>query len=151
MSYTIVRPGGMERPKDDYKESHNLVIKPRDSIFGGQVKQYEAITVPALCLAVGDAALDVCGILCHQPLAPAGCCCESILWSWRLCCVSTQTFYTGSQCLPMCVITLGKQTVLKLSYAACLHRVCACVQVSRLQVAELVTAVCCHRQQVIDN
>lgn len=37
MSYCIVRPGGMERPKDDYKESHNLVIKPRDSLFGGQV------------------------------------------------------------------------------------------------------------------
>lgn len=37
MSYCIVRPGGMERPKDDYKESHNLVIKPRDTIFGGQV------------------------------------------------------------------------------------------------------------------
>ncbi len=37
MSYTIVRPGGMERPKDDYKETHNLVLKPRDSIFGGQV------------------------------------------------------------------------------------------------------------------
>ena len=31
------RPGGMERPADDYKKTHNLVIKPRDSIFGGQV------------------------------------------------------------------------------------------------------------------
>lgn len=39
MSYTIVRPGGMERPKDDFKASHNLVIKPRDSIFGGQVRR----------------------------------------------------------------------------------------------------------------
>ena len=38
MSYTIVRPGGMERPKDDYKETHNLVLKPRDTIFGGQVR-----------------------------------------------------------------------------------------------------------------
>lgn len=41
MSYTIVRPGGMERPKDDYKASHNLVIKPRDSIFGGQVRRVQ--------------------------------------------------------------------------------------------------------------
>jgi hypothetical protein len=38
MSYTIVRPGGMERPTDAYKQSHNLVLKPRDSIFGGQVR-----------------------------------------------------------------------------------------------------------------
>ena len=37
MSYTIVRPGGMERPTDTYKRTHNLVLKPRDSIFGGQV------------------------------------------------------------------------------------------------------------------
>jgi hypothetical protein len=44
MSYTIVRPGGMERPKDDYKVSHNLVIKPRDSIFGGQVRNTQQRT-----------------------------------------------------------------------------------------------------------
>lgn len=49
MSYLIVRPGGMERPKDDYKESHNLVVLPRDSTFGGQV-----------CAAAGRAAGCAC-------------------------------------------------------------------------------------------
>ncbi|PNH03431.1 Pyruvate decarboxylase isozyme 2 [Tetrabaena socialis] len=29
--------GGMERPTDDYKRTHNLVLKPRDTTFGGQV------------------------------------------------------------------------------------------------------------------
>lgn len=37
MNYCIVRPGGMERPKDDYKLTHQLTVKPRDSVFGGQV------------------------------------------------------------------------------------------------------------------
>jgi hypothetical protein len=26
----------MERPTDDYKKTHNLVVKPRDTTFGGQ-------------------------------------------------------------------------------------------------------------------
>jgi hypothetical protein len=39
MSYVIMRPGGMERPKDDYKLTHALTVKPRDSTFGGQVMQ----------------------------------------------------------------------------------------------------------------
>jgi hypothetical protein len=39
MSYVIVRPGGMERPTDDYKKTHNLTLKPRDSTFGGQVRE----------------------------------------------------------------------------------------------------------------
>lgn len=41
MAYTIVRPGGMERPTDDYKKTHNVVLKPRDSIFGGQVSRLQ--------------------------------------------------------------------------------------------------------------
>jgi nucleoside-diphosphate-sugar epimerase len=39
MSYCIVRPGGMERPTDTYKRTHNVVLRPRDSIFGGQVRR----------------------------------------------------------------------------------------------------------------
>lgn len=37
LSYLIVRPGGMERPKDNFKLTHNLTVKRRDSTFGGQV------------------------------------------------------------------------------------------------------------------
>jgi hypothetical protein len=41
MLYTIVRPGGMERPTDSYKETHNTVLYPRDSMFGGQVSRLQ--------------------------------------------------------------------------------------------------------------
>ncbi|KAG2438644.1 hypothetical protein HXX76_005191 [Chlamydomonas incerta] len=50
MAYTIVRPGGMERPTDDYKKTHNLTVKPRDSTFGGQVSRLQvAELVAAAC------------------------------------------------------------------------------------------------------
>lgn len=38
MPYFIVRPGGMERPGDDYKRTHNVVLGKRDTLFGGQVR-----------------------------------------------------------------------------------------------------------------
>ena len=41
MAYTIVRPGGMERPQDDYKNTHNLVLQTRDKMFGGQVSRLQ--------------------------------------------------------------------------------------------------------------
>lgn len=41
MSWTIIRPGGMERPKDDFKLSHNLKLFCRDEIFGGQVSRLQ--------------------------------------------------------------------------------------------------------------
>lgn len=41
MTYAIVRPGGMERPTDDYKKTHNVRLLPRDSVFGGQVSRLQ--------------------------------------------------------------------------------------------------------------
>ncbi len=32
-------PGGMERPKDDYKLTHNVVLKERDTTFGEDLQQ----------------------------------------------------------------------------------------------------------------
>lgn len=43
MAYTIVRPGGMERPTDTYKETHNTVLYPRDTQFGGQVSRLQVL------------------------------------------------------------------------------------------------------------
>jgi hypothetical protein len=31
----------MERPTDSYKRTHNVVIKPRDTLFGGQVSRLQ--------------------------------------------------------------------------------------------------------------
>nr|ABK24824.1 unknown [Picea sitchensis] len=41
LPYTIVRPGGMERPTDAYKETHNLVLASADTYFGGQVSNLQ--------------------------------------------------------------------------------------------------------------
>ena len=43
--YTIVRPGGMERPDDDYYKEHNLVLDKEDSRFGGQVSRLQVAWV----------------------------------------------------------------------------------------------------------
>jgi uncharacterized protein YbjT (DUF2867 family) len=62
MAFTIVRPGGMEKPTDDYEKTHNITLHPADSIFGGQISRRqvahnaddnEALKVPfmsTLCL-----------------------------------------------------------------------------------------------------
>ena len=36
-----VRPGGMERPQDDYKLTNNVKLLPRDTLFGGQVSRLQ--------------------------------------------------------------------------------------------------------------
>ncbi len=37
LNYVIVRPGGMERPTDSYKDTHNVRLSTADTLFGGQV------------------------------------------------------------------------------------------------------------------
>lgn len=39
----IVRPGGMERPTDSYKETHNVTLSEEDTLFGGQVSNLQVI------------------------------------------------------------------------------------------------------------
>jgi hypothetical protein len=77
MSYCIVRPGGMERPTDDYKKTHNLVLKPRDSTFGGQVRhalqQHEESQHPALCCVPASAGMHSAwqsSVVCRFVLTP---------------------------------------------------------------------------------
>lgn len=41
LPYTIVRPGGMERPTDDYKKTHNMTSSEQDTLFGGQVSNLQ--------------------------------------------------------------------------------------------------------------
>lgn len=41
LPYTIVRPGGMERPTDAYKETHNITLSQEDTLFGGQVSNLQ--------------------------------------------------------------------------------------------------------------
>ena len=46
LNYVIVRPGGMERPTDSYKDTHNVRLSTADTLFGGQASHL--ITSPAL-------------------------------------------------------------------------------------------------------
>jgi len=41
LDYLIVRPGGMERPTDSYKDTHNVILQPADTLFGGQVSRLQ--------------------------------------------------------------------------------------------------------------
>ncbi|CAL5377242.1 unnamed protein product [Camellia sinensis] len=45
LPYTIVRPGGMERPTDAYKETHNVTVSEEDTLFGGQVSNLQLFFV----------------------------------------------------------------------------------------------------------
>ncbi|KAF2294435.1 hypothetical protein GH714_011336 [Hevea brasiliensis] len=46
--YTIVRPGGMERPTDAYKETHNITLSEEDTLFGGQVSNLQVAELMAV-------------------------------------------------------------------------------------------------------
>jgi hypothetical protein len=48
----IVRPGGMERPTDAFKETHNLVLYRKDSLSGGQVSRLQVFFNLSLPLTV---------------------------------------------------------------------------------------------------
>ena len=51
--YTILRPGGMEKPGDDYGDDHSLVFAEEDSRFGGQVSRLQIAQVAAEALRLG--------------------------------------------------------------------------------------------------
>lgn len=39
--FQIVRPGGMERPTDSFKETHNITLSEEDTLFGGLVSNLQ--------------------------------------------------------------------------------------------------------------
>lgn len=42
--FQIVRPGGMERPTDSFKETHNITLSEEDTLFGGLVSNLQVPT-----------------------------------------------------------------------------------------------------------
>ncbi|GMJ12873.1 translocon at the inner envelope membrane of chloroplasts 62 [Hibiscus trionum] len=50
LPYTIVRPGGMERPTDAFKETHNIRLSTEDTLFGGLVSNLQVAELMA-CMA----------------------------------------------------------------------------------------------------
>ncbi len=58
MPFTIVRPGGMERPTDDYADTHGTVLHGEDTRFGGQVSRLQVAQLCAECVASPSAAAN---------------------------------------------------------------------------------------------
>ena len=50
LNYTIVRPGGMERPTDEYKATHNVRLSPADTLFGGQISRLQVAELIAAAI-----------------------------------------------------------------------------------------------------
>eukprot|EP00468_Gymnochlora_sp_CCMP2014_P006085 CAMPEP_0167762020 /NCGR_PEP_ID=MMETSP0110_2-20121227/12510_1 /TAXON_ID=629695 /ORGANISM="Gymnochlora sp., Strain CCMP2014" /LENGTH=279 /DNA_ID=CAMNT_0007648797 /DNA_START=146 /DNA_END=985 /DNA_ORIENTATION=+ len=56
--YTILRPGGMERPKDDFKYTHNLECYTADSLSGGVVSRRQVAELAAAAVMNPDVGKD---------------------------------------------------------------------------------------------
>ncbi|KAL8060484.1 hypothetical protein ABFX02_02G027200 [Erythranthe guttata] len=75
LPYTIVRPGGMERPTDSYKETHNITLSEEDTLFGGQVSNLQVAELMAFMAK--NRSLSYCKVVeviaeTTAPLTPAG-------------------------------------------------------------------------------
>ncbi|KAG5191104.1 Mss4-like protein [Tribonema minus] len=51
LPYTIIRPGGMERPTDEYELTHNVRLARQDTFFGGQVSRLQVAKLVAVAAA----------------------------------------------------------------------------------------------------
>ena len=56
LPYTIVRPGGMEKPQDSHKRTHNVRLVTRDRLFGGTVSRLQVAELVAAAVASPAAA-----------------------------------------------------------------------------------------------
>ncbi|CAH1451071.1 unnamed protein product [Lactuca virosa] len=59
--YTIVRPGGMERPTDSFKETHNLTLSLEDTLFGGLVSNLQVAEL--LAFMARNPSLSYCKVV----------------------------------------------------------------------------------------
>ncbi|XP_071726154.1 protein TIC 62, chloroplastic [Rutidosis leptorrhynchoides] len=73
--YAIVRPGGMERPTDSFKETHNLTLATEDTLFGGNVSNLQVAEL--LAFMAKNPTLSYCKVVevvaeTTAPLTPIG-------------------------------------------------------------------------------
>lgn len=73
--YTIVRPGGMERPTDSYKETHNITLSLEDTLFGGLVSNLQVAEL--IAFMAKNRSLSYCKVVeviaeTTAPLTPLG-------------------------------------------------------------------------------
>ncbi|KAF5198432.1 Tic 62 protein [Thalictrum thalictroides] len=75
LPYTIVRPGGMERPTDSYKETHNVSLSKEDTLFGGLVSNLQVAELMAFMTKNRDlSSYKVVEVIAETtaPLSPFG-------------------------------------------------------------------------------
>ncbi|KAL0422708.1 UNVERIFIED_CONTAM: protein, chloroplastic [Sesamum latifolium] len=75
LPYTVVRPGGMERPTDSYKETHNITLSEADTLFGGQVSNLQVAEL--MSFMARNRSLSYCKVMeviaeTTAPLTPLG-------------------------------------------------------------------------------
>ncbi|GFQ03822.1 protein tic 62 chloroplastic [Phtheirospermum japonicum] len=75
LPYTIVRPGGMERPTDSFKETHNITLSEEDTLFGGLVSNLQVAELMAFMAK--NRSLSCCKVVeviaeTSAPLTPLG-------------------------------------------------------------------------------
>ncbi|MQL69355.1 hypothetical protein Taro_001650 [Colocasia esculenta] len=75
LPYTIVRPGGMERPTDAFKETHNIILADGDTYFGGLVSNLQVAEL--IAFMAKNRSLSFCKVVeviaeTTAPLKPMG-------------------------------------------------------------------------------
>jgi uncharacterized protein YbjT (DUF2867 family) len=70
MPYLIVRPGGMERPKDNHKEKFNVRLSTRDTLFGGTVSRLQVAELITAAVMDPEVAMNKCVEVVAETEAP---------------------------------------------------------------------------------
>lgn len=70
MSYLIVRPGGMERPKDNHKYTHNVRLATRDTLFGGTVSRLQIAELITAAVISPESVTNKCVEVVAETEAP---------------------------------------------------------------------------------
>ncbi|CAM9759727.1 unnamed protein product [Pylaiella littoralis] len=70
LPYTILRPGGMEKPGDDFENTHNVRVAPKDTLFGGVVSRLQVAKLAAAAVAIPDSSTNKVIEIVAEDLAP---------------------------------------------------------------------------------
>ena len=70
MPYLIVRPGGMERPKDNHKYTHNVRLATRDTLFGGTVSRLQIAELITTAVISPESVTNKCVEVVAETEAP---------------------------------------------------------------------------------
>lgn len=70
MPYLIVRPGGMERPKDNHKYTHNVRLATRDTLFGGTVSRLQIAELITAAVISPESVTNKCVEVVAETEAP---------------------------------------------------------------------------------